>query len=127
MGVKHRPRSSKMRLGRRDAQLYTQAGPVTIRHADGATETKPPLDPETYQEVVKVRWDIPLRVRQRLMVRDGGRCRYCGNPADAIDHVVPIALGGSNRVRNLVMSCTGCNSRKGVQVWRPSPLTPPIP
>jgi len=26
--------------------------------------------------------------------RDGGQCRYCGEPADCLGHVVPKILGG---------------------------------
>ena len=109
-------------MGAREPHFYTQAGPVTVRQADGTTELVPALDEQTYQEVVKVRWAIPLGVRQKILRRDGHACRYCGVSASDIDHVVPVALGGSNRMGNLVISCTDCNSRKGARVWRPKPL-----
>jgi len=51
------------------------------------------------------------------MKRDRFRCTYCGVPGtDAeleIDHVVPVASGGSNHVSNLTTACRACNQRKG--------------
>jgi 5-methylcytosine-specific restriction endonuclease McrA len=41
------------------------------------------------------------RTRQRILARDGHRCRYCGKPATVVDHVVNIAAGGSDDDRNL--------------------------
>ena len=50
----------------------------------------------------------------------GGSCFYCGTSlakAEAtIDHVEPIALGGTRAIQNLVLSCKPCNARKGHQV-----------
>ena len=40
----------------------------------------------------------------------------CGTEATAIDHVKPIARGGSNWPANLRPACTPCNSRKGTAV-----------
>lgn len=91
-----------------------------MKTPEGETRTQEPLDSETYQQVVKVRWSIPPAVRTRLELRDRGTCRYCGEPGDQIDHVVPIAMGGSNRISNLVLACQPCNSRKGASVWRPA-------
>jgi len=43
----------------------------------------------------------------------GGRCHICkGAAADAIDHVVPVAWGGSDHPDNLAPAHTSCNSRK---------------
>lgn len=41
-----------------------------------------------------------------------GLCAYCDSKATAIDHVVPIARGGSNDIGNLVPACKSCNSAK---------------
>lgn len=44
-----------------------------------------------------------IRARNARVVRDGaGICHLCGHPgADAADHVVPLAQGGSDTVDNL--------------------------
>lgn len=50
------------------------------------------------------------------MRRDGHTCRYCGAKApDAkltVDHVVPVALGGTDEPSNLVTACDACNGGK---------------
>jgi 5-methylcytosine-specific restriction endonuclease McrA len=43
----------------------------------------------------------------------GHRCYLCGEPASAIDHVKPLAKGGSQWPSNLRPICGLCNSRKG--------------
>ena len=55
----------------------------------------------------------------RLIVRQRALCALCGNllpedPADIhIDHVVPVARGGSSDPENLQAVCAACNLRKG--------------
>lgn len=62
--------------------------------------------------------------RHDILRRDKGCCRYCGSSAGPfhIDHVTPVALGGSSSSRNLVTACENCNCRKGAQVWTPKPI-----
>jgi HNH endonuclease len=54
-----------------------------------------------------------------LIDRDGDCCWYCcgefaaGKRNRTIDHVVPLALGGTSRLENLRLACGGCNRRKG--------------
>ncbi|MEU9515888.1 HNH endonuclease [Micromonospora sp. NPDC048169] len=59
---------------------------------------------------------VSKRVRFEVLRRDNHQCRYCGAAApDApltIDHVVPVALGGSDDPSNLVTACKDCNSGK---------------
>lgn len=46
-----------------------------------------------------------------------GKCAYCksrlGKVMPHVDHIVPLARGGSNRRSNLQILCYSCNSRKG--------------
>ena len=46
--------------------------------------------------------------------RQNGRCFYCHETLDKyhVDHVVPLALGGSNGPENLVVACASCNQAK---------------
>lgn len=46
----------------------------------------------------------------------GGRCWMCGGAFEAIDHVKPLAKGGSNWPANLRPACNACNSAKHA-VW----------
>ena len=49
-----------------------------------------------------------------VIERDGPRCRWCGTEADpTLDHVVPLARGGTNAVDNLQVLCADCNQLKG--------------
>ena len=45
----------------------------------------------------------------------GGSCWMCGGRADSMDHVIPLARGGSNWPANLRPACRSCNSRKGAR------------
>jgi len=39
-------------------------------------------------------------------------CSYCGEPTEHIDHIDPVAFGGSNAWDNLTGACASCNTRK---------------
>lgn len=57
---------------------------------------------------------VSKRLRYEILRRDNFTCRYC-NRTDAplrVDHVVPVALGGTDEPTNLVTSCEPCNSGK---------------
>jgi 5-methylcytosine-specific restriction endonuclease McrA len=56
-------------------------------------------------------------VREYLLEKWGRRCAYCSatNVRLQIEHLVPRARGGSNRVSNLTLACEPCNLRKGNQ------------
>ena len=54
---------------------------------------------------------IPSEIREKVLRRDKNKCRYCGKPAQCIDHVVPWSHGGSSlKISNLVAACNYCNS-----------------
>jgi 5-methylcytosine-specific restriction endonuclease McrA len=41
------------------------------------------------------------------------KCKYCGDPASHIDHIVPLSLGGEHSFDNIQMICRACNMAKG--------------
>lgn len=59
---------------------------------------------------------VTKRVRFEVLKRDNHACRYCGSMAPdvalTVDHVVPVALGGSDKPDNLVAACKDCNAGK---------------
>lgn len=60
--------------------------------------------------------------RFEVFKRDAFTCQYCGRTPPAIvlevDHIVPVADGGSDGQENLVTACFDCNRGKGA-----APLT----
>ncbi|WP_161387544.1 HNH endonuclease signature motif containing protein [Enterococcus hirae] len=52
-----------------------------------------------------------VQVRARVAYY-GGRCWMCSAPWEQIDHVKPLAKGGSNWPANLRPVCRPCNARK---------------
>lgn len=67
----------------------------------------------------KVRFAISGAVQQKIWVRDGLQCLYCGRQMGEIqltvDHFIPLELGGANNERNYVSCCRRCNKDKGSQ------------
>jgi len=59
---------------------------------------------------------VSKRLRYEILRRDGHKCRYCGATAPdvplRVDHVTPVALGGTDTPDNLVASCEPCNNGK---------------
>lgn len=56
-------------------------------------------------------------VREFLLEKWGRACSYC-KQTDVplqVEHLIPRARGGSDRVSNLVLACEPCNQRKGTQ------------
>ena len=53
---------------------------------------------------------------QAIFAAQKGRCAYCREPitmrAKHVDHILPLARGGTNDRRNLQITCAGCNQRK---------------
>lgn len=71
---------------------------------------------------------IPKEVRHFVAKRDRYKCRYCERAHNSrtsegksvrgvVDHVIPLARGGSSDPANLCFACRDCNQRKGADVW----------
>lgn len=110
-------------------QNYQQMWREVNRAAMNAAAT------EYYQEN-SGRWAV-YRQTRRARERAGGtfsldewnslcekyenRCLNCGAPECTIDHIIPLAHGGSNTIDNLQPLCLGCNLKKGTKTidYRP--------
>ena len=58
-------------------------------------------------------------IRDALYKKQQGQCFACGVKLQKrffhIDHKVPVALGGSDEMRNLQLLCPTCNMSKGAR------------
>jgi 5-methylcytosine-specific restriction endonuclease McrA len=83
----------------------------SMRRAIKAAQKRPPLSrtrdsrPESWRDT------------KRRMLEDDNRCHWCGRrlrlSTATMDHVIPLARGGSNHPRNLVLACEACNQTRG--------------
>lgn len=60
---------------------------------------------------------VPKRTRFAVLHRDNFTCQYCGqfapNVEVEVDHITPLAQGGTNEPDNLLVACFDCNRGKG--------------
>lgn len=110
-----------VRLGNPDRHLVTTKERLMPQY---------PIPPNTAQYsrpiLLHSRINLPRTLKAQVWYFTWGQCWYCGshlNPFDnlCIDHVRPLARGGSNEIENLVPCCTYCNQQKGtamVEEWR---------
>jgi hypothetical protein len=77
--------------------------------------------------VTSARVSVATREWLRIEARD--RCGYCHTqqalayaPLE-IDHIIPVAAGGSNELENLWLACRPCNQYKGTQICGRDPQT----
>lgn len=64
---------------------------------------------------------LPGAMRREIVRRAGNRCEYCQlsqagqEAAFHIDHIDPVASGGSSEPENLALACVSCSLRKGAK------------
>jgi len=69
------------------------------------------------EQVAAERARLTPALRRQILFRDGHRCKLCGaevasGAALHVDHIVPIARGGTTEAENLRALCSACNSAK---------------
>lgn len=62
---------------------------------------------------------LSKKIRYEVFKKDKFTCQYCGRSAPDVvlhvDHIIPVAKGGTNDILNLVTSCSDCNLGKGAR------------
>lgn len=80
---------------------------------DGSTEHR---GPEKRVDSGPKRKPMSQTVIRSVWDRDDWTCRGCGTHRDlTVDHVIPIAHGGTDDLENLQTLCRSCNSVKGTR------------
>ena len=63
------------------------------------------------------RKSMSKKTRFEVFKRDSFKCQYCGRSAPEVllhvDHIKPVAEGGTDDILNLITSCADCNGGKG--------------
>ena len=58
----------------------------------------------------------------QVSLSPNAKCYIClSAPVEHIDHVIPLAKGGSDRLSNKAGACASCNQAKNAHVWPGSP------
>lgn len=74
-----------------------------------------------------MRKSLSKKLRFDVFKRDEFQCVYCGaHPPSVvlqIDHIHPVAEGGSNEIDNLITSCQPCNLGKGAKLLSNVPIS----
>lgn len=71
---------------------------------------------------------LSKQLRQKVILRARGCCEYCLSQACfapdpfSIEHILPLARGGTHDESNLALACQGCNSRKYTAVEASDPV-----
>ena len=75
---------------------------------------RPPRSPE-YR--MRKAWEYNReKIAPKVFEKHGEFCQHCGSTENiTIDHIIPIAKGGTNEFINLQPLCKSCNSSKGAR------------
>lgn len=120
----HKNRDRILQYGRK----YRSENPERMQELNAAWHKANPVKRRVYTERRRTRklnaeGSHSVSDIQTLYEKQAGKCFYCGKDVgDAyhVDHVVPLARGGSNSPDNLVIACPHCNlskSDKLVSEW----------
>lgn len=109
-GVMNMPPSWRFRRSWKNLDGAIPAGmdPSELRRLliNAARDEVEAVDDEHYRRLLDP--SLAAAIRQQP-------CAYCGGPGGTVDHVVPIARGGTSVRGNLAPACRPCNSSKGTK------------
>jgi 5-methylcytosine-specific restriction endonuclease McrA len=102
----------------RRALVLVLGGKADVVHTNGHRYRSEHLDLAA-PSVLRLRRFVKVPYRHRaalsrrgVFIRDGGRCQYCGQTAENVDHVLPRSRGGPHEWENVVAACRRCNGKK---------------
>ena len=78
-------------------------------------EEKQPVKETPLWRIRRMSWNkVRRHLAPTVFERDGYRCRHCGSAKELqVDHIIPLAYGGTNESTNLQTLCKTCNNAKG--------------
>lgn len=84
---------------------------VELVRFDAHLMQKPDISGVAYQKGTLAGYEV----KEYLLERWSRRCAYCGATGLPlqVEHIVPHARGGSDRISNLTLACESCNQDKG--------------
>ena len=112
----HLNEQARVRFKRNDRKLYSRQYRAQNRQSVLENERRYRVQnrhKETARRLVR-RSAMPVddATIEYLRILRGDICSYCGKSAGTVDHIVPVADGGTNDWDNLTSACSSCNSRK---------------
>jgi 5-methylcytosine-specific restriction endonuclease McrA len=111
--------------GREKCRLWREGNRETMRECGRTYSRKNPdkRATKTRNRKARIRGSVGRHTvadERRQYERQRGRCYWCGVSvpwsAKHVDHVIPVARGGSNGPENLVIACASCNLSKGAKL-----------
>jgi 5-methylcytosine-specific restriction endonuclease McrA len=94
-----------------------------VEYAEWAATQDPRLrSPKVSNETARYLWNAGRAEKVEALwasldFRGCAGCKCELHPGNwTVDHIIPIARGGSNDLRNLQLMCRSCNSSKGTRV-----------
>jgi len=95
----------------RDFAHVRYNGKITLEVTEAALKLLASQDEK--RDASENRDAISSAVRREVWRRDEGKCKKCGSRKNLeYDHIIPVAEGGSNTVRNIELLCEACNRAK---------------
>lgn len=90
---------------------------------------------EKTEQPIEYRVELPTwrdrvkdSIKKQIFERDDYICQYCGvwcydsfiqnKKSVTIEHLIPVIMGGNNKIENLITSCRECNLLKGSKSFK---------
>lgn len=95
--------------------------PSVVAECEEATESLEAVEEVSFRKHRRLR---TYRQQKLVLFRRNPHCHWCGAKqklrTTTIEHVIPLAAGGSNEMENLALACRKCNEEHGDGLSAPS-------